>query len=199
MQQDQNQANYDFIFNSSNKPQKSGGLPKMSKPLTFVVLVVILMLALIIVGSILGNKKKSVLGLPDIYGQSQEIIRVSTQEQPLMRDPGAIAILATTRSILTSNQTDLKSYMGTHKIRLDPKKMATFINKNTDTSLATALQNNNLDAAYLTYLKGALNAYLRSVQSAYSSTSDSKAKNILSGAYTNVQTLTESKVFSTVN
>ncbi|MDB5161129.1 MAG: hypothetical protein JWO96_509 [Candidatus Saccharibacteria bacterium] len=182
---------YDFILKDQQK-SASRPLSNLPMPVLVVAAVVILMILLIIFGSLLGSKKAKTTGLTDVLGRAQEITRVNTLQQGALKDPTNLGLEATSQSGLTSDQTQLKKYMSSHKIKVDAKKLASYQNKNTDTQLAGAAQNNNLDTAYLTYLRQALADYAGALKTAYAGTNDSGAKVILQDSYNSTQTLLSS-------
>jgi hypothetical protein len=184
---------YDFIFNEGTK-QTGRKLPKLSGPLLWIAIAVVLIVVIIIFGTLLGGKKAKTTGLTDVLGKAQEITRVNALEQAQLNDAVAVGLMTTSQSVLTSDQVQLKKYMTDHKIKVDPKKLATYQNKDTDTQLTAAAQNNNLPVAYISYLRRALTDYANTLSTAYSGTSDQGTKTILKAAYDSSQTLLASPV-----
>ena len=180
---------YDFIFKEGQKPKRSL-VPNMSGPVLVLVTIVVLMILTVIASTLfLGKNKTSTSGLTAVLGQAQEIGRVNILEQPLLKDPTTIDMLATSQAALTSEQNEINTYAKAHKIKIDSKKLAAYKNTQTDAVLATAAQNNNLDSAYTTYLKQALNNYSTSIVNAFQTYKQTDLKLILKGAYNSTQTL----------
>jgi hypothetical protein len=188
MQSEQPKSDYEFILNQNQKPPTSGGLiPRnLSKPVLIVISAVILMVVLIILGTVLGSHNKKTPGLTEVVGLSQEISRVSA-EQTGLKDASVIALATTSKNTLASDQAQFKSYAAKHKIKLDKKKLDAYQNKSVDSQLSSAAQNDNLDSAYITYMRLALQQYSSSLTSAFNSTSDNSLKAILKDSYTSTQ------------
>lgn len=180
---------YNFIFNETQKTKRSL-VPNMSGPVLILVIAVGLIVLLILISVLfLGKGKTSSTDLVEILGRAQEINRVNTLEQQQLKDPNTQGLLATTQVVLTSQQTELNGYAKAHKIKVDAKKLATYQNSQTDAQLQTAAQNNNLDSAYSTYLKQALQSYSGSLAKAYQDSKDNSFKATINSAYISTQTL----------
>lgn len=165
-------------------------MPSFSGPVLILLVAVAATVLLIIVSALfLGKSKTSTTDLIDVLGRAQEISRVNTLEQSQISDPAALDLLATTQTALSSEQTDINSYAKAHKIKLNPKKLAAYQNNQTDSTLKTSTQNNNLNSAYISYLNQALQDYSNSLGKAYQDTKMVELKNILAAAYTSTQTL----------
>ena len=155
--------------------------------------VILILLLIVIYGVISGSKgSKGATAIIDSLGKAQEISRVTTAQATNLKDPNTLAIAATTQAAVGSEQTQLNKFLVSHKVKVDKKKLALYQNKNTDSQMATALQTNSLDSAYLTYLKGALNDYSQSLKTSYSSTTSASARAIQQDAFDSTQTLLSS-------
>jgi NAD(P)H-dependent flavin oxidoreductase YrpB (nitropropane dioxygenase family) len=97
-------------------------------------------------------------------------------------------LATTTSEVLVSQEQELKSYLKISGIRIDTKKLAAKLDKNTDAALTAAQQNNNYDQAYFNYLKTNLATYQNDLATA-SKGAGKKAQVILSAANVSVQTL----------
>jgi len=151
--------------------------------------VVLIILTIIISTLLLGKNKASTTGIVELIGRAQEINRINTLEQQQIKDASTADLLATTQVVLTSEQNQLNSYAKTHKIKINPKKLDTYKNAQTDAQLQTAAEANTLDSAYATYLKQALSEYSDSLSRAYQSTKKADLQAILKEAYASTQTL----------
>jgi hypothetical protein len=180
---------YDFIFKEPGKTSKKL-LPNLSGPLLVLIVAVIITILIVIVSVLfLGKSKTGTTDLVEVLGRAQEISRVNTLEQTQLKDPNALDLLATTQIALSSEQSELNSYAKTNKIKVDSKKLAIYKNLQTDSQLQTAAQNNNLDSAYSSYLKQALQSYSDALAKAYQNTKKTDLKTILHNDYVSTQTL----------
>jgi len=184
--------NYDFIMKDTPPPKRS--LLPTNNPILMIAGVVILILLLIVIYGVISGSKgsKGATAIIDSLGKAQEISRVTTAQATNLKDPNTLAIAATTQAAVGSEQTQLNKFLVSHKVKVDKKKLALYQNKNTDSQMATALQTNSLDSAYLTYLKGALNDYSQSLKTSYSSTTSASARAIQQDAFDSTQTLLSS-------
>jgi hypothetical protein len=183
---------YDFIMKDAKAPKRSL-LPSGNPAMLLAAGVVLILLIILVAGILLGGKgNKGTTGLVDALGKAQEINRVTTAQQPNLKDPNTTALAATAQATVASEQTQINKYLTGRKVKIDKKKLATYQNKTTDSQLAAALQTNSLDAAYSAYLKGALADYAQSLKDAYSATTNTSAKAILQNAYASTQTLLSS-------
>jgi len=191
-------SQYDFILKNSQKNKTGGfGLSGLPKPVLFIIFVLMLIVIIIILGSLLGGKgDKGVNDLTAVLGQAQEISRVNSEEQASIQDPSTLDLLNTTQITLASQQAQLKKVVASEKIKIDPKKLATYENKGTDSLLQTAAQNNSLNGAYTTYLGSALRSYMNSLQTAFSSSSSGSVKVALQDAYNSTKIVLASPQFS---
>lgn len=180
---------YDFLAEQEQKTKKSI-LPNMSGPILVLAAVAVLIILTIIASALfLGKNKSSTTGIIEVMGRAQEINRINTLEQQQIKDASTADLLATAQIALTSEQNQLSGYAKTHKIKINPKKLATYMNSQTDAQLQTAAQSNTLDSAYTAYLKQALNDYSASLSSAYQNTKKTELQAILKDAYVSTQTL----------
>lgn len=131
----------------------------------------------------------------DIMSRSSEIIRVSDLAKSDMRDPDALALLTTTSTTLTSQQSQFGFYLANAGEKVDSKLLNSYQNSDTDKGLASAKQNSKLTEAYITYLKGSLNGYLQSLNSAYR-TASNRAKPIIAESITSTKVLLSSPQFT---
>jgi hypothetical protein len=184
---------FDFILKDKPKPKKNlipniMNLPRsirlaVSIVLAFIVIVVLFVLVLGI--RVAGSDK-----LINVVAQAQEIVRVDTvaSQQAKNANSATQNLIATSSTILTSQQTELTQYLKNNKIKISKAKLNTDLDKSVDAQLKSAAQNNSLDKVYLTYLKDQLNSYQTALQAAHKSAGKS-GKAILSKDFNSIQTL----------
>ena len=187
-----------FDFMLKNKPQaKRGmGLPNVPKPVKIILGIVVGLFLLIIISSVLsGRNKGATQPIVNAMARGQEIIRVTqlTQQQLPLQDPTTQALAATVFSSLTSEQQQLISYLAANHTKVSKVQLAADTDKTTDSNLQSASQNNNMDEAYVSYLKTNLAAYETDLQTAYKSAGP-KGKAILKSAYDSTVTLLNSQL-----
>jgi hypothetical protein len=193
----QNQPNqYDFILKDKPKPKKSlvpnftnlPRVPKLAAGIGLAVIVLIVLFVLVLGGRSTGSDK-----MVSAIAQAQEIVRVDAvaTQQAKTAASATQNLIATSSAVLSSQQTELTQYLKTNKVKISKTKLNASLNKNTDTQLKAASQNNNLDSVYLSYLKNQLNNYQSALQTAYKSTGKN-GKTILSKDFTSIQTLLSS-------
>ena len=112
----------------------------------------------------------------------QEIIRVDGLVPGLAKDPNTPSLAATINASLQSSQSQLSAYLAKNKIKYKPQILASHKNAQTDTTLKTAAQNNNFEAAYFSYLQTGLQKYGTTLKTT-SLNVGPKAKVILNKAY----------------
>ncbi|HET9850368.1 MAG TPA: hypothetical protein VFP35_01950 [Candidatus Saccharimonadales bacterium] len=181
---------YDFILKSGQTKSRSFNPLNLSGPVKIIGAVLIVIILIIVLGTALGGKNSGKAGgLTGVLGRAQEINRINTLEQPVITDPTTLDLLVTVQSALSSEQTQLTNILNQQKIKLDSKQLAAYQNNGTDQLLQSAAQNNNLPAAYDTYLRGALADYANSLVQAYQTNNSSSVKSILQSAYSSTKTL----------
>jgi hypothetical protein len=180
---------YNFILQDKPQPKR----PLMPGVPRAVLLgggaVVAVLILILIFGLIFGKKNTGTADLIEALGRGQEISRVTEVQTQKLKDPEALSLASTAQASLTSERSELSSWLAKHKVKTNPKKLAIYKNSATDTELQQAAQNNNLDAAYLAYLQKALNDYSDILRRAYTATSSPTAKVVLKEAFDSTQTL----------
>jgi len=180
---------FDFMLKNNQQTKRRLPLPTLPRPAKIILTVVAVIFLLILASSLLSGRGGG--GTKDIISamaRGQETLRVTQIIQPQLQDPSAQALAATASSSLASDQQQLKAYLATNHTKIGTAQLAADTDKTTDASLQTALQNNNLDTAYVAYLKTSLNEYQTSLQTAYSS-AGTKGKVILKAAFDSTGTL----------
>lgn len=162
---------FDFML-KDNKPARRGlPMPNLPKPAKVGLAVVGAIFLLIIISSLLsGRNKGSTQPFVGVLARASETLRVTTlvQQQLTLQDPQTQALAATVSSALSSDKQQIASYLAKNHASPSSAQLAADIDKTTDSSLQSASQNNNLDAAYVNYLKNALAKYQTDLQAAMS-------------------------------
>jgi hypothetical protein len=199
MQPQSPNPNFDFMLKDQPKPKRSF-MPNLSKPLKIGLAVAGGIILLIIISSLLsGRNNGASQPIIGALARGQEILRVTAllQQPPLqLRDPQTQALSATVSSSLSSDQQQLVSYLAKNHTKVNTVQLAADVNKSTDASLQSASQNNNLDSAYITYLKSNLGTYQTDIQSAYKS-AGSNGKALLQKSFDSVNTILSSPQLKT--
>lgn len=187
--------NFDFILQDSHqKSNRLLRLPRLPKKVKLILASVIGLFIILIVISILSSHKSSAnQPFINVLSRQQEIMRVTqlTQQQLQLQDPATQALAATTYSSVSSEQQQLIGYLASNGIKVSTKSLTGDQNKNTDLQLESAAQNNNLDAAYTSYLKQALGVYQTDLQTA-AKTAGPNGKKLLNEAFDSTKTLLDS-------
>jgi hypothetical protein len=159
---------FDFML-KDQKPAKRGlPMPNLPKPVKIAVAGMAALILIIIAASLLSSRNQaSSQAFANLLARGQETIRVTATVQQLNpQDPQTDALAATVTSSLTSDQKQFIHYLSGINIKLSTSQLAIDTDKTTDASLQTAAQNNQLDAAYVAYLKDALTKYGNDLQAA---------------------------------
>lgn len=193
---------YNFIFNGDQKPKKrlNVSLPfasKLPRPVIFALMGAVALIIIIPIVSAIFSKPANSDQLIRAAAKAQEIIRVSGLVQQQTRDGNTQSLAITALSSLTSDQVQIKSYLASGKIKIGPKNLMIYLDKNTDKSLEVAAQTNSLEKVYAQYLKKQLTDYNTYLKSIYPNSSP-KAKIILKDAYSSSGVLLSSPSLSSI-
>ena len=179
------QPNYDFITNPSQPGRAPvlGGGSMRKRILVVAAGLVILLVAFSIIKSILssgGNEAALLLVAQD----QQALIHITTGAgaQP------AIAIAnknsaTTTKAVLTSQQSQLLSYLKKHKQTVFEVKLGLKISPRVDKQLADALASSTYDTTYHDIIKSQLTDYGLAIKAAYRATTGPNARKLLNAEY----------------
>lgn len=193
-----NSSDFDFMLKQQPaQPNQSpaGKFSRLNRPAKLLVAALIGLIIAIVAAVILGggsNNSQQVLGL---MAQGEEIIRVSQAQDQKLRDENTKGLSATTQVALKSQKASFGDYLSKAGVKYGPKELAAKQDKNTDTQLETAAQNNRLDNAYVEYLQTSLSAYLDSLRSASQTAKSKTLKEALQSADNSVDTLLKSPQF----
>jgi len=152
--------------------KKSSLMPSLPRPAKIGVAIVVGLIIIIVSFSLLGGRKSGgIQPFITALARANETLRVTSlvQQQLQLQDLQTQALAATVSSTLTSDKQQFTSYLTKNKAKITPAQLALDIDKTSDTSLQAASQNNNLDEAYVRYLKDALAKYQQDLQVAYKS------------------------------
>jgi hypothetical protein len=191
MQPQSPNPDFDFMLKNQQPAKKGLPLPNLPKPIKMILAAIFGIFILIVVFSMFSGRKSSgSQPLVDVLGRGQETLRITqlTQQQLPLGDPQTQALAATIYTSLSSEQAQLSSYMKKNHYKYSKAQLAAFSDKTTDTTLQTAAQNNNLDNAYVNYLKIALVNYKNDIQTAYQNVGPN-GKIILQQAFDSTNTL----------
>jgi hypothetical protein len=194
--------NPDFDFMLKDQPKAAGshwvfhlhGRTRMTLAAIAGVVVII-----IIFSMLSGRSKGSTQPFISALTRANETLRVTNliQHQQLpLRDPQTQALAATVSSALTSDKQQITSYLAKNHVKLSVVQLSADLDKSTDASLETAAQNNGLDAAYVSYLKTALEKYEADLQGAYNSAGQN-GKKLLAGSFESTRALLNSAPIKT--
>lgn len=161
------QPDYGFILQDGQKPKKGFRLPglKLPKPVAGVLLGAFLLLLIFSIVALRGSKSSPMF---DVAARQTEMLRLADLATSNVKDDQTKNLVATVKSVFSTEQRQSASYLGA---KISDGRFKTYLNKNVDSELETAGQNNRYDDAYLSLLKSSLAAYINSVQSASTSAS----------------------------
>jgi hypothetical protein len=173
---------FNFIFNGDQKPRRHFNLPGASSPIKLALIIIgggaVIGILIIILSGILSPKvnTKEIL---DVAAQAQEISRVSAAVSDKSRDLNTANLASTTSTTLNSQEAELISYLKRNKKKANPKNLAIYLSKQTDSEAETANQNNRLSEYYYSYLKKNLVQYEASIKTAYDTASGANLRSTL--------------------
>ncbi len=182
---------FDFMLKDQPKPPGRLGsfIAWMPKPAKIALAAIgVIFIFVILYALFFGGKATDTEQLISIMARAQEIARVSTLAQQQSTSPDTKDLATTTETTLTSQKGQLQTYLKGQKVKVDAKKLAAGLDKDTDKQLATALQNNSYDQTYFSYLKTNLTSYQTALNIAYRDAGQN-AQAILNSAYQSIQTL----------
>ncbi len=182
---------FDFMMKDQPKPPSRLGslLASVPKPAKVILLIIGAFFVIVILYSLLfGAKTTNSDQLVAAAARAQEIARVSTLAKTGSKNADTDALAATTAATASSQEQQIKSYLKTNKVSVSAKKLGVDLDKTTDTSLATALQNNNYDQTYFSYLKTSLVTYQNDLTAAYKG-AGKNAQTLLNTSYASIQIL----------
>lgn len=159
---------YDFILNEQKQPGKSrfGFIKKMPKPALVLLGLGAILILILVIASISGGGSSGAQPLASATGRAQEISRISSLVQTQTKDPDTQSLAATAKVVLASEQSQFTSYLKDTGTELSPSDLSIYQDKDTDTQLTQAIQENKLEETYRKYLKSSLGAYQADLENA---------------------------------
>jgi len=175
---------FDFMLKDGPQPKRDLGLSAVNKPIKIAAAAIIGIVIIIVVSSVLsGRKGNGSQSIIDAIARGHEIVRITQLIQPeQFQDPGTAALAATINSTLSSQQSQLTSYLALSHTKVSNLQLAADTDKSEDAQLQTAAQNGQLDSVYKDYLNQNLAKYQSDLQAAYKSVGP-KGKQILQEAF----------------
>lgn len=182
---------YDFILNPAQAGKKSlipGGSKKSRIILVAIVAIALLFIGITIAGLINRAGQSDTQSLVAAAKQQQELIRIAGVGVEKSKTQAAKNLAVTTKLSLESQQAEMQAAIKT--AGLNPKKVLIgTINAKTDQALTTAEQNNRFDEEFLSIMTTSLEAYQKSVKTAYDGATSKKLKAALTIQYKSANTL----------
>jgi len=160
-------SRFDFILN----PQKKAGaglafISRIPRSILYPLIAVIALFGFIFVTSALNGRKNAwSKQLTDVMARQQEIIRVSNLvQQRSYLENTAINLNATVTATIGSDFAQSQTYLNGQKVKLNKKKLAIYVNRQTDSTLQAAAQSNTADSVYTEYIRQKLTDYTTSLR-----------------------------------
>lgn len=182
---------YDFIVNpqvDSKKSKLGNGNNAMRILLVGGGIVTVLIVIAFVFVTIFSKSTPS-LSLTAIVQQQQEIIRIATQgEQQAGTDTTKNLAYNIDLSVGTS-QSQLKSYLAKHNVKITAKELALKKDPNTDKLLANAKATSTYESALQKVLASQLQTYITDLQKAYDGTNSKALRTVLADSYKAGKTL----------
>lgn len=171
MQPQSPSPDFDFMLKDQPKARRGVPLPNFSKPVKIILAVLAAIILLIVISSVLsGRQAGKTQPFINVLARGQETLRVTSSAQQLqLQDPQTQALAATASSALASDKQQLTDYLAKNHNKISPNALGGDDDKTTDANLQTAAANNNLDSAYVAYMRDALTKYENDLKAAYDS------------------------------
>lgn len=193
MQPQSPNPNFDFMLKDQPKTNRGFNMPNLPKPVKIGLGIIVGLILIAIVGSLLsGRNSGKSQSFAGVMARASETIRVTAAAQQLqLQDPQTQALAATVNASFSSDQQQISAYLAGNHIKVSKAQLAADTDKTTDSSLQTASQNNGLDAAYVSYIQGALTKYETDLENAAKGAGPN-GKKILTSSIESVRTLLNS-------
>lgn len=183
-------SSYDFLY-AKGQQTKSGRkfeLPKLSKPMWLLAISLVVLLLIVILAFVFGRSSFNSQGYVELMSRAQEIVRVSDLAKDQTKNKDTLALISTTKATLSSEKNSIASYLSSNHVKVAPKSLTLYLDKNTDSQMQTAAQNGNVDSVYASYLKDQLSKYLSQLK-IVDKVAGAKARVILNDAITSTDFL----------
>jgi hypothetical protein len=117
---------YNFILQDKPQPKKSL-LPGAPKALVYGAgAVIVILIFILFFGLLFGKKNTGSADMMEAIGRSQEISRVTEAQSQKLKDPTTLSVASTTQASMTSEQSEMSSWLAKRKIKAEPKKLAIY-------------------------------------------------------------------------
>ena len=182
---------YDFIVNPQvdSKKSKLGNGNNAMRILLVVGGIVTVLIVIAFVFVTIFSKSTPSPSLTAIVQQQQEIIRIATQgEQQAGTDTTKNLAYNIDLSVGTS-QSQLKSYLAKHNVKITAKELALKKDPNTDKLLMNAKSTSTYESALQKVFASQLQTYISDLQKAYDDTSSKTLRTVLADSYKAGKTL----------
>ncbi|MBP7857985.1 hypothetical protein KA016_02885 [Candidatus Saccharibacteria bacterium] len=182
---------YDFIVNPQvdSKKSKLGNGNNAMRILLVVGGIVTVLIVIAFVFVTIFSKSTPSPSLTAIVQQQQEIIRIATQgEQQAGTDTTKNLAYNIDLSVGTS-QSQLKSYLAKHNVKITAKELALKKDPNTDKLLMNAKATSTYESALQKVFASQLQTYISDLQKAYDDTSSKTLRTVLADSYKAGKTL----------
>lgn len=185
MQPENQQPNYDFIFNSSQQ-NKKGALAGAGKGKRIAIVVgggfILLMLIIIIFSLIFGGGGADKQLTLRMAQQHTELIRITEIGEEKARGQAAKNLATTTRLTLQSAESDIVAIAGSGQ-KVDAKVLALGKDAATDKTLTEAEQRSQFDEVFTEVVSEELTAYRSDLERAFNSSKSAKNKQLYSNLH----------------
>jgi hypothetical protein len=191
---------YEFIL-KDNPTAKRSLIPNFPKTTLVVIGAIVSLMLLILIYGIFfrGGSGGAVDNLIGSMGRAQEISRISSEQQPNLKDPSIVSLAATVSLAASSDQAQINKYLKKQGVKVDQKKLAVYKtnNKEIDTKLEQAVANNTIDIAYINYLKSSLADYSNILKKAYNESESVATKDVVKSIFDSTQILLTTSALGT--
>lgn len=185
---------YDFILKDKQSSGRRFPMPNLPRPVLIAAsALVVLILIIVIATALTGRKNGQFASFEGVLSRGQETLRITklASQQLNLQDPQTQALAATVNSALLSDQQQYQSYLAKNHGKVSTTQLIADTDKSSDSNLQIASQNNNLDSAYVNYIKTALTRYQTDLQTALNS-SGPNGKKLLAGSIESTRALLNS-------
>ncbi len=187
---------YRFIMEPPKKPKppvnnKLGSVsnnPFLMRIIFIVGGAVVTMIILAIFFNTFFATKTNTTDIVDIVETQQEIIRVADQGTRASSGDVKNAAVSTKLSLITEQQGWL-TFLQKHGRKVAPKELSLKASSTTDKQLTNAIATSTFDSTFTQIMRNELTAYAAALKDAYTNSTSTSEKNMLSSNYGQVQLL----------
>jgi hypothetical protein len=190
---------FEFITNP-NKPGRRGlGLGNSTAQRLLVVLggVFVLVIIVVIIAKLLSHTTNALPALTAVGEQQQELIHLTGSTEGTSSGSGSAPTLstdhqnvqATIQLVLTSNQTQLLTYLSSNHYKVKTALVTGYANSSLDQQLTAAATNGSYDATFASIIQSQLNSYETALKQAYLQVTGPKGRAMLNSDYSQAQLL----------